>query len=253
VGSIFFSFGLAVFAAVVLGFRTVLKSARDNWATNWPTASGQITTCDIKVIHGRFIDYALGSIGYSYQTDGDYYSGYLTGQFWDEQQAWTFVDTWKDKSVLVHYKLGKPQISVLREVDSIGALPVRPLHGSPEKRFGPVLAILWSLLNVSDWAQRKLHEEATNWPSIAATVDYAEPIAIDDDAHWGGDFHYSYFAGGRSYSDSYYLRALGEEDARDLVERWRGGKIIVHYFAGNPAKSVFILEEQEQYASGVDE
>ena len=98
VASIFFSLGLTGFAAAVFGFRILLKSARTSWAANWPTASGQITTCNVKAIHGRFLDYALGVIGYSYQIDGNYYSGYLTRQFWDEQRAWTFVDACKDKS-----------------------------------------------------------------------------------------------------------------------------------------------------------
>jgi len=58
VASIFFSLGLAVFAVAVLAFRVLLKSARSSWAANWPTASGQVTTCNVKAIHGRFLNYA---------------------------------------------------------------------------------------------------------------------------------------------------------------------------------------------------
>jgi len=105
--AIFFSLGLAVFALVVFGFRILLKSARSSWAANWPTASGQVTTCNVKAIHGRFRDYALGVIGYSYQIDGHYYSGYLTRQFWDEQRAWTFVDACKDKSIFGSLQVGE--------------------------------------------------------------------------------------------------------------------------------------------------
>jgi hypothetical protein len=247
VGSIFFSLGLAVLAALTFGFRAVVRSLRKSWAATWPTVSGQITTCDVKAIHGRFLDYALGVIGYSYQIDDDYYSGYLTRQLWDEQQAWTFVDACKDKSVLVHCKPGKPQVSVLREIDPTGVLAIRQRRfESPHYRFGPVLAILWALRNVSDWAENRLHKEAQNWPSVSGTVEYAEPMmgGDDSDAHWGSDLHYSYSVDGKSYSASYYFRASSEEDARELVKGWRNREILVHYFPANPARSVFVPQDE---------
>ena len=74
----------------------------------------------------------------------------------------------------------------------------------------------------------------------------------DNYANWGGELHYSYSVDGNSYSNSYYLRAAGEEDARNQVERWRNGNV-VHYFAGNPARSVLILEEQTQYTPDTNE
>src|SRR5437879_4332006 len=84
-GSIFFSLGLALFSVVMLSFRALVNSVKSRLATNWTMAPALITTGDVKAIHGRFIDYALGTIGYSYKIDDDYYSGYLTRQFWDEQ------------------------------------------------------------------------------------------------------------------------------------------------------------------------
>ena len=77
-------------------------------------------------------------IGYSYQIDGNYYSGCLTRQFWDEQRAWTFVEACKDKSILVPYKLGNPQISILREMDLTNALLARQhRYGSPQAAVRP--------------------------------------------------------------------------------------------------------------------
>ena len=256
VASIFFSLGLMAFATVTFCLRTMLQSVRNNRAANWPTAPGRITTCDVKVIHGRFLDYALGVIGYSYQIDDNYYSGYLTRQFWDEQRAWTFVDACKDKSILIPYKLGKTQVSVLREMDFTNILPAaQHRYDRLHQRFGPLLAVLWSLRNVSDWAEHKLDKEALKWPSMSGTVEYAEPIILNEDtyAKWGGELHYSYSVDGNSYANSYYLRAAGEEDARDQVEQWRNAKVIVRYFAGNPARSVLILEEQTQYTPDTNE
>jgi hypothetical protein len=207
--------------------------------------------------HPRAIlDYALGVVGYSYHINGEYFSGYLTRQFWDEQRAWTFVDSCKDRSILVPCKVGTPQVSVLREADLMNALPsAQHRYDRPHQPFGPVLAILWSLRNVSDWAERRLDREAQHWPSVTGTVEYAEPMIVGEDnsAHWGGDLHYSYSVDGNPYSNSYYLRAAGEDDARDQVKQWRNGKVIVHYFAGNPARSVLILEEQAQYTPNTND
>jgi hypothetical protein len=101
---------------------------------------------------------------------------------------------------------------------------------------------------VSTWAEGRLHSEAKNWPSVSAEVDYAEPRIFDDDGHWGGELRYAYSVDGASYSNSYFFRAFGEDDAQQQVEPWRNRKVIVHYYPGNPARSVFIPEEQVQPA-----
>jgi hypothetical protein len=113
-----------------------------------------------------------------------------------------------------------------------------------------VLAILWSLRNVRGWAEGRLYKEARNWPSADAIVDYAEPkIAGDDEnTHWVGDLHYSYSVNGNSYSASHYFRASGNDDAKDQVKEWRSRRIVVHYFPGNPSRSVFIAQEQNPFA-----
>jgi hypothetical protein len=249
IGSIFFSLGLAAFSAVMFSCSAFVNSINNRAATRWPTAPGRITTCDVKAIHGRFIDYAGGLVGYSYEIEDNYYSGYVLRQFWDEQRAWTFVDACKDTSVLVHYKVRNPQTSLLLDTEQSGALTVeRRRFGPRRSRFGPVLTMLWGLRNVSDWAEARLQKVARNWPSVPGTVEYAEPAMVgeDRDLHWGGDLHYSYSVDGESFSDSYYFRAWSEEDAKELVEGWRNRKIVVHYFRGNPARSVFVPEEQDQ-------
>jgi hypothetical protein len=200
----------------------------------------------VRTTYGRFIAYAVGVVGYSYQIEGDYYSGYLERQFWDEQRAWSFVDSCRNRSVLIHYKLNNPQVSVLREIESPAAVSVSSHTLRPAVPFGPKLAVLWRLRNSSDWAQARLNKEAMNWPSIAATLKFAEPRIIDDDAHWGGELSYEYSVEGLSYSGSYFFRAYDEEDAREQVQPWRDRKLIVHYYPGNPKRSVFLPEEQRQ-------
>jgi hypothetical protein len=247
IGSILFSIGLTIFASVRYGFRTLLKSVTNYWAADWPTCSGQITTCDVKTIYGRFLDYAVGSMGYSYQIDGNYYSGYFARQFWNEQRAWTFVDGWKDKSILVNYNRRKPSRSVLKNVDQTTALIDAPHSRYPKGRFGPVLASLWFLRNVSDLAERKLNEKAKSWPAVSTVVEYAEPMMVGDDenAHLGTDIHYAYSVDGYSYAGSYYFRAYSEDDAEDTASQWRNRRILVHYFPDNPSRSVLIPDEQD--------
>ena len=92
VGSLVFSAGLAAFASIAFFCREMLRTARERRAENWQAGSAQITRGTVTAIHGRFIDYAIANVGYSYSLEGNYYSGYLTRQFWDEQAAWTFAD-----------------------------------------------------------------------------------------------------------------------------------------------------------------
>jgi hypothetical protein len=246
--SIFFSVGLAVFSAIMFALREFTNAVRSRHAMDWTIASAVITTCDVKCVHGRFVDYALGLVGYSYQVDGNYYSGYCTRQFWDEQHAWTFVDSCKGKSPLIRYQADNPTASLL-QMDQVSTLPV----GQPPPHllvalFSPALAILWALRNTSALAERKLREQAMTWPSTQGIVNYAEPriVGEDTDARWVGDVSYSYSVDGESFSGSYYFAALSEDDAREMVEPWRQRKIIVHYFRGNPARSVFIPAEQHR-------
>jgi hypothetical protein len=134
IGSVLFSVGVAIFAAVAFIFRGIVASAVNSRAINWPTASGQVTTTTVKALHARGFDYAVGTLGYSYSVDDNYYSGYFNRQFWDEQRAWSFVDGWKDRSVLVHFKVGNAAISALREFAEMGGALIQPANDNPTQR-----------------------------------------------------------------------------------------------------------------------
>ena len=244
-GSILFGIGLAIWGSLVYLVRRFLQGIREGAATNWQTASAQITTGNVNVVHGRFVDYALATIGYAYYVEGAYYSGYLTRQFWDEQRAWSFVDGCRDKPVLVHHRFDKPQNSVLLQPDLAACTPVTALRPRPAS-LNPLVAILWSLRDL-DWIAKKLQDRAASWPSVPATVEYAEAMIAGDDntTRWVGDLHFSYSVDGNTYSNSHYFRASDEEEARESVQAWRNRRIIVHYLPGNPARAVFIPQEQD--------
>ena len=156
---------------------------------------------------------------------------------------------------MIKYNPGKPQKSLLRFGDQrhIGfSESIR--YMARKKAFSPWFALLWSLRNVSqplgsvvhDWTESSLRRQARNWPSAEASVEYAEPMIVGDgeDAHWVGDLHYTYSVDGAAYSGSHYLRVYDEDDVNEQVEQWRGRKLVVRYFRGNPAHSIFIPEEQ---------
>lgn len=114
IGSLFFTVGLAAFAGAASLFRKTLRFFRERHAEGWQVTSAQVTSGDVTVIHGRFLDYAIANIGYAYLISDAYYSGYLTRQFWDEQRAWTFADKYNNRQVMIKYNPGKPQKSILR-------------------------------------------------------------------------------------------------------------------------------------------
>lgn len=246
IGSILLSVGIVVFGGIVFLFRELRRSLRERGAEMWQPASAQITSGDVNVIHGRGVDYAIGSVGYAYSVQDTYYSGYLERQFWDEQSAWTFVDGCQNRPVMIKYKPNKPQKSVLalHDLASTGTYEFRSSTGTP--RFSPWLTLVWSFRNVSEWAENSLQKSARQWPSAEATVEYAEPMMVGDDGdlHWVGDLHYKYSVDGCTYSASHYFRAFNQDDARERVEAWRGRKLIIHYFPGNVSRSVFIENEQ---------
>lgn len=100
-----------------------LRSLR---AGSWRTISASVETADVTVLRGgarrgvNGVELAKVSLGYSYQVDGAFYSGHFFKAFNDEQVAWDFVDTWKDRSVMIRYNPDKPEVSVLRMRDQTG-------------------------------------------------------------------------------------------------------------------------------------
>ena len=114
IGSLVYTAGLAAFGGVAFLFRKILRSFRESQAEGWQVTSAQVTSRDVTVIHGRFLDYAIANVGYAYSISDAYYSGYLTRQFWDEQRAWTFADEYNNRQVMIKYNPSKPQKSILR-------------------------------------------------------------------------------------------------------------------------------------------
>ena len=96
-----------------------LRSLR---AGSWRIAQGSIETGDVTAMRTavdlrvRFLrapELARATLGYSYQIDGIFHSGYSKA-FTDEQKAWDFVHEWKGQSVLIRCQPDRPDVSVMR-------------------------------------------------------------------------------------------------------------------------------------------
>lgn len=117
VAAFFYSLVVAVLWLPAFALRRIARFLREAGTDSWPRANGSITACDVKVIHGWVVDYALGRLDYSYRVAGEYYAGSITRQYPDEQAAWDFVDAHRGEPVIVRYRDDKSQTSVLRPAD----------------------------------------------------------------------------------------------------------------------------------------
>jgi hypothetical protein len=107
---------------MAFGIRKFLQHLRERRGENWPVVMGVITSCDVSVFHGQFTDHAVGVLGYSYAVNGTYFSGYFKRQCFDEQAAWTFVDTMRDQNVLIRYSPAQPSVSLILERDLLPSM-----------------------------------------------------------------------------------------------------------------------------------
>lgn len=98
-------------------------------SASWPTVSGIIKSGNVSTIRStsrygdRGIENATATLAYSYRLGDDYFAGYYTKTFNDEQRAWSYVDGLKGQPVIVSYHSRKPDVSVLRRPPTIVIQP----------------------------------------------------------------------------------------------------------------------------------
>lgn len=84
----------------------------------WPVTDGTIEAVNVSAVRslGRTFqthENCTAEVSYSYSVAGQFYSGYWTLGFTDEQKAWDFVGPLKGRTVLVHYNPEHPEKSAL--------------------------------------------------------------------------------------------------------------------------------------------
>jgi hypothetical protein len=111
-----------LFVAVSSLVAVVVRNQRERAGQSWPIVGGTVESAQMTMVDGQ----ARAEVAYSYSVNGEYFSGVFfrvprtTGK--GEELLAHFP---KESHVLVHYKPGSPEISVLdlNEVKAKLALP----------------------------------------------------------------------------------------------------------------------------------
>lgn len=81
-------------------------------ARSWPATRGRVDQVDVHWMVGKDCYYAA-QIGYSYRVGDRQYSGTLAKRCADEDTGLKFVESLKDKPIVVRYQPGRPNENVL--------------------------------------------------------------------------------------------------------------------------------------------
>lgn len=83
--------------------------------------SGNVEVRRTCLTRALIVEFADAELAYSYEVNGNRYSGYCQHSFFDEQRAWNFVDRWKGRQVMIRCHPGNLAKSHLRTADQPGA------------------------------------------------------------------------------------------------------------------------------------
>jgi Protein of unknown function (DUF3592) len=113
---------LILTGAILLGLRGLAWSRLKAFlAGGWLNAQGRVEFGSTEEHRLRYFSYYIARIDYSYSVNGEYYSGYFEKVFLRESSADGFVESKKGQSVFVRAHPDRPERSVLREEDQMGA------------------------------------------------------------------------------------------------------------------------------------
>ncbi len=87
---------------------------------SWPMTPGRIETAYTCDEYGH-----VAELGYSYSSNGDYYSGLYRRQFKTQSAADRFLDCVRNQQVMIRYQPDRPDNSILRERDNTSLFHTR--------------------------------------------------------------------------------------------------------------------------------
>jgi len=237
----FLAFALLV--AIAFFLRRVTGLYRSLRAGSWPMTQGRIETA--KVI--GFAQQSLVQLGYSYSVEGSIFSGYLTHQFADEQDAWDYVDLVKGQMIPIRYQARQPAISAVRTADQ------STLHMSNRK------SILAQLMGhtLTDFFTNSHTDDnrvkcAADWPTIRGRVESGAVTRNGEEGLWylvssyAVEIGYSYSVEGTYYAGHLTKTFFREESARRFLEHLKGRDVIVRYSPKSPRISRLCREDQTE-------
>ena len=229
--------------AIALFLRRVPGMFRSLHAGNWPMTYGRIETA--KVV--GFAQQSLVQLGYSYPVEGSLFSGHLTHQFVDEQDAWDYVDRVKGQMIPVRYRAGQPTISAVRTADQ------NTLHISNRKSFLAQLMgrTLTELFRTSHSDGDRL-KYAGDWPTIRGRVESGAVTRNGEEGLWylvssyTSEIGYSYSIDGTYYAGHLTKIFFRKGAARRFVERLKDRDVIVRYSPNSARVSRLCPEDQTE-------
>ena len=190
---------------------------------------------------------SLVQLGYSYTVEGSIFSGYLTHQFADEQDAWEYVDLVKGQMIPIRYHAGEPAISAVLTADQ------SVLHISNRKSFlaqlmGRTLTEFFT--NADSDGER--FKSPSDWPTIRSRVESGTVTQNREEGLWylvsfyTSEIGYAYSGEGTYYAGHLTKTFFREESARRFVERLKDKGVIVRYSLKSPRISTLCRGDQTE-------
>lgn len=108
----------SMITAFVMSAISYFKKLHGKWirrtAKDWPCVQATIEFARARKL-GQEDDGAgwVGELAYSYSVNGEYFSGFYHFSAKNKKHANELVEGWKDRKIMVRYKLDQPEISVL--------------------------------------------------------------------------------------------------------------------------------------------
>ena len=113
--------GIIVFVAAGLPLAALhlFQRARSLGTASWPTTRGTVETSDVKEVRTRNTHYFFAAIDYSYEINGEYYSGRFTKNFETESEASEYAETARAEGIVVRFNPAKTDHSCVLDKTTI--------------------------------------------------------------------------------------------------------------------------------------
>jgi Protein of unknown function (DUF3592) len=208
-------------------------------ASNWLMTQGRIETAHVIGFARQY----LVQLGYSYSVEGVIFSGFVTQQFADEQDAWEYVDQVKGQAIFVRYHPVNPAISAVRSADQT-ALAISSRRNLVAQLLGSDLIELFTHVD------RDTFKSSRDWPTVRGRVESGKVTQKREAGLWylissyTGEVGYSYSVEGHYYAGSLSKTFFREDSARRFVEKLKDREVFVSYSPEQPRISRLRREDQ---------
>jgi len=85
----------------------LFRRARFHGSASWPTTQGTVETSDVKEVRTRNTHYFFAVMDYSYEINGEYYSGRFTKNFETESDASEYAEAKRTNGIIVRFNPAK--------------------------------------------------------------------------------------------------------------------------------------------------